>query len=99
VTVYVDALRDWGWKLRGQPQLSCHMLADTEAELHDMAYAIGMKRTWFQAPPKVSFPHYDLVASRRARAVQLGAVEVDRGELREVLKRLRATTAGEVADG
>jgi hypothetical protein len=87
--VYVDALQHWGWKLRGRSVESCHMLADTEAELHDMAYAIGMKRTWFQAPPKTAFPHYDLTASRRERAVQLGAKEVTRGELREVLVRLR----------
>jgi hypothetical protein len=97
MTVYVDALRNWGWKLRGRPVESCHMLADTEAELHTMAYAIGMKRAWFQAPPKTSFPHYDLTASRRERARQLGAVEVDRGGLREVLKRLRKQQAARPA--
>ncbi len=87
--VYVDALRSWGWQLRGHSVQSCHMLADDEEELHAMAEAIGMKRAWFQRPPKTSFPHYDLTASRRAKAIALGAREVDRMGLRELLQRLR----------
>jgi hypothetical protein len=53
----------------------CHLFADTEEELHAMAAAIGMRRSWFQNKP--GFPHYDLVMSRRKHAVSLGAVEVD----------------------
>ncbi len=71
MTVYVDELQryDHGPKcLRGG---SCHMMADTLEELHAMADAIGMKRTWFQP---LSSPHYDLTASRRAKAIALGAV-------------------------
>lgn len=52
------------------------MYADTDDELHEMALKIGMKRPWFQGPPEHSnLPHYDLVSSRRAAAVALGAIE------------------------
>src|SRR3546814_18930885 len=46
-----------------------------------------MDRNWFQP---LSFPHYDVSLSRRARAVQLGAIEVDRREGYEIRKRIRA---------
>ena len=82
MTVYVDALNDWGWRLGP----SCHLLADTDEELHEFAARIGMKRAWFQ--PK-STPHYDLTASRREKAVKLGAREVTRGELRALIRAKR----------
>jgi hypothetical protein len=46
-----------------------------EAELHRIAKVVGMKRGWFQ--DKVRFPHYDLVPSRRVKAIKAGAVEMD----------------------
>lgn len=49
-----------------------------------MAKAVGMKKAWFQDRPFL--PHYDLVASRRAKAVELGAVEVT---LKELVTRVR----------
>src|SRR3546814_5159965 len=64
-----------------------HMLADSLDDLHQRAAAIGMDRNWFQP---LSFPHYDVSLSRRARAVQLGAIEVDRREGYEIRKRIRA---------
>lgn len=51
----------------------CHMWADSLEELHEMADKVGMKRAWFQN--KESLPHYDLVPSRRARAIKHGAIE------------------------
>ena len=79
MTVYVDPLRSHGWKLRGHPQLNCHMFTDNKdlTELHDMAHNIGMKRSWFQDH---RVPHYDLTPKRRARAVELGAVELSRSD-------------------
>jgi chromosome condensin MukBEF complex kleisin-like MukF subunit len=67
----------------------CHMIADTQAELHAMALSIGMKREWFQEPPKASAPHYDVSKGRRAQAVRLGAVEVDRHGLVAKIQELR----------
>ena len=65
MTIYVDALEEWGWRMRGRTVASCHMFtnsADIE-ELHAFAAQLGMKRTWFQ--PHAVAPHYDLVKSRR----------------------------------
>lgn len=53
-----------------------HMWCDAGEEdaLHALAAKIGMRRAWFQAKP--GFPHYDLVPTKRAAAVALGAKEV-----------------------
>ena len=52
----------------------CHMWADTLEELHAMAEKLGLKRAWFQN--RESLPHYDLVPSKRKKAIQLGAKEI-----------------------
>jgi hypothetical protein len=82
VSVYVDGERNEFGRM-----VMCHMWADTLAELHQMADAIGMKREWFQP---LSFPHYDVSLSRRAVAVELGAVQVGRREGSEIRKRIFA---------
>lgn len=81
MTVYVDELINYGWKLRGHIVSSCHMISDNIdlQELHDMAKKIGMKREWFQDKP--NRPHYDLTASRRAKAVEFGVQEISQREL------------------
>lgn len=83
MTVYVDPLKDWGWRLGP----SCHMIADTDEELHAMADAVGMKRSWAQemGNPNRYMRHYDLVASRRKRAVALGAVEISHRQWAEMM--------------
>lgn len=70
--VYVDPAR---YPFKGH--IMCHMTADSLSELHDMAGRIGMRREWFQIPPKASFPHYDIPLPRRSLAVNLGAIEVN----------------------
>jgi hypothetical protein len=78
VSVYVDALRPcrrtrwWPWPA------SCHLLADDLEELHAFAHKLGLKREWFQ---KRSTPHYDLAPRRRALAIRLGAIEIDRAQV------------------
>lgn len=85
VTVYVDALVQWGapgqYRGPGSTQAErvgarnghmwCHMWADEPncVELHDVAQKIGLKRAWFQGN------HYDLTPARRALAVRAGAIE------------------------
>jgi hypothetical protein len=66
----------------------CHMLADTEEELHAMADKIGIARRWHQFPGSVK-SHYDICLTKRARAVQLGAKEIDRHELVALIRSRR----------
>lgn len=63
---------------------ACHMWADTEAELHEMARKIGLRRGWFQEHR--TLPHYDLTIRRRLAAVKAGAVPAS---LKEYLRRKR----------
>lgn len=85
MSVYVDHEQN-----QFRRMVMCHMFADTLPELHAMAEAIGMRRAWFQP---FSFPHYDVARGRRAEAVRLGAVEVDRREGSAIRRRLRGDAA------
>lgn len=62
MTVYVDDMRAPFGRM-----VMCHMIADTDAELHAMADRIGIARRWFQGD------HYDIALSKRALAVAAGA--------------------------
>lgn len=70
MSVYVDDMRA---PYRGM--IMCHMIADTEEELHQMADAIGVARRWYQGD------HYDIRLAMRTKAVKLGAIELTRMEL------------------
>lgn len=68
------------WRWRGRRW--AHLASDhSYAELHDIARRLGLKREWFQGD------HYDIPATVRERAVDLGAEEVS---ARELVRRLRA---------
>lgn len=71
MTVYVDNMRANFGRM-----VMCHMLATTDAELHAMADRIGVARRWWQSPAKSSGSHYDIALSKRALAIQAGAVEI-----------------------
>lgn len=83
MAVYVD---EPVWEWRGR--LWCHLLADSDEELHAFAAALGLRRAWFQerkaAPWKA---HYDIPRELRAEAVAAGAVEID---LRRVAAHIKA---------
>lgn len=83
MAVYVDNQR-----LPFRGMLMSHMVADTEAELHAMAGHLGLRRTWFQNKPRGT-PHYDVSVNMRERALQAGAIPVDREGLVGVIRRLR----------
>lgn len=71
--VYVDeAIFEWRGKVW------CHMFSHDLDALHSFARKLGLKRSWFQQPPKASWCHYDITTGKRHLAVALGAVEVDR---------------------
>jgi len=65
VTVYVDNMRRRVGRL-----IMCHMIADTQAELHEMADRIGVARRWHEGD------HYDIALCSRALAVSYGAKEI-----------------------
>lgn len=95
MSIYVDAaIHVW----RGKKW--CHMTADTEAELHDFAVNnLGLKRSWFQCPPKASMPHYDITESTRAIAIRKGAIELSPTEARQRFHDyLRANGKAKLAD-
>lgn len=80
MAVYVDDAR-----IRAQVgRLSatwCHMWADSEEELHAFALRLGLRRQWFQGPPRHFLWHYDVTETKRRRAMTLGAIEVHAGDL------------------
>lgn len=90
MSVYVDAmtpcLRSERWPYR----TSCHLFANTLAELHEAADRIGLKRVWFQGHPRL--PHYDLTAAKRVAAIRAGATGVGREFLVDFMRRKSEVT-------
>lgn len=70
--MYVDELPSSGW---GRWDGGAHMLGTDLDELHRFAAQLGLRRSWFQGDS--TFAHYDLTASKRALAVEAGAVEIE----------------------
>ena len=92
MSVYVDdAVTLW----RGERW--AHLMADTLAELHAMAAALGMPRRAFQ--DKTSGAHYDVTVALRERAIALGAIPIsrhhDRALVHAVIARAKAQGRGE----
>lgn len=83
MTVYVDTMR----AAYGQ-MIMCHMIADTDEELHEMADRIGVKRRWHQKAG-TAHSHYDICLSKRKLAIGFGAKVVTNRELVEVIQRKR----------
>ena len=92
MAVYVDELtvcvksKKWPYKY------SCHLVADDVAMLHYFAGRMGLKPAWFQDHSVL--PHYDLTKGMRMLAVKLGALEIDRESLGELMKKNRRRNAG-----
>lgn len=86
MTVYVDNMHALPMGRFGRMKMS-HMVADTLAELHEMADTIGVARRWYQGPPKTRHPHYDIAMSKRALAIAAGAVEVDIRAVPDIARR------------
>lgn len=83
MSVYVDHLRTpyGGMKMS-------HMLADTSAELLDMATKIGVRHKWLK---KYGQPdeHFDVCDSKRALAIEHGALRVSSSQLVRIIRRKR----------
>lgn len=83
MTVYVDDMQaPFG------TMVMCHMLADTDDELHAMADIIGVSRRWHQhaGTPK---SHYDIAINKRALAVKAGAVEITMSQTGKIVRAKR----------
>ena len=74
MTIYVDELPG-GW---GRWSGGAHMMGTDIHELHAFAIRLGLRREWFQDK---RLPHYDLTASKRAKALAAGAQKMELGEI------------------
>lgn len=94
MTVYVGEMfecipnRNWRY------QTACHMFADDEDELHELAQRIGLQRSWFQG--HTSLDHYDLTVSKRIQAIAAGAVPADRKTEVKYIREHRCRKMAEV---
>lgn len=75
MAVYVDDMR-----ARYGRMVMCHMAADTEDELHQMADRIGVARKWYQGD------HYDICRAKKKLAIQFGAKKVTRREMVQIVR-------------
>ena len=87
--VYVDDMHETELGRFGRMRM-CHMIADSDDELHAMADRIGVQRKWFQKPG-TERRHYDIATSKRALAVKAGAVEISMRQCSTMVARRRAT--------
>lgn len=85
MTVYIDDMRAPFGRL-----IMCHMIADSDCELHTMAERIGVARKWHQSPPKHD-SHYDVALSKRALAVEFGAIEISWRQCGSMVFKRRVT--------
>lgn len=56
-----------------------HMASTDLDSLHEMADKIGIRRKWFQN--KLGHPHYDICKSKKKKAIEFGAIEINDREL------------------
>lgn len=82
MAIYVDNV-----KIKWRGRVWCHLVAETLHELHSFARILGLKRSWFQAA--ASYPHYDVTAEVRAKALRLGAREGCRKEIMSCANALK----------
>lgn len=77
--VYIDDMQ-----ARYGRMIMCHMGADTTAELLEMARKIGVSDRWIQHAGTWK-EHFDICLSKRARAIEFGAIPLTRREYARVV--------------
>ena len=80
MAVYVDDMR-----AKYRRMIMCHMLADTDEELREMARKIGVPQKWHQGD------HFDICLEMKAKAVALGAIEITMRQC-AAMRRIRKIT-------
>ena len=64
--------------------IMCHMIADSTDELLKTADSIGVARKWIQKPGTAK-EHFDISLSKRQMAIKLGAQEISRRALAQII--------------
>jgi hypothetical protein len=100
MAIYVDAIWEHGKTAKMPYPRSCHMMADSRAELLAFAARLGLQARWLHKD------HFDITAPKRVLAVRLGALEMPGGGAGEgvrekvaFLRRIREQWAAEKGDG
>lgn len=97
MSVYVDALvpclRNASWKYDN----SCHLFGDTDEEVIEFGKKIGLKEHWYQRK-RHGLSHFDLNDSKRAMAVNAGAIQVSREFVFERIRRVRGVFSCEAGN-
>lgn len=75
MAVYVDDMRCPVGRL-----ILCHMVGDSEPELHAMADRIGLPRRYWDGD------HYDICLAKRKLAVKAGAIEITKRQAARLLR-------------
>lgn len=89
MAIFVDEMVNNLWKIRGRIVKNCHMCSDKDTEeLLEFAEKIGLKRKWLQTS-RSGLIHFDLVESKRKRAVELGAIPLTNREAHKIWEKLR----------
>ena len=78
MAVYVD-----NFNAPYRRMIMCHMIADTQTELLEMADKIGVQRKWIQdfGTPR---EHFDICLSKKKKAIDFGAKEINMRELARI---------------
>ena len=84
MSVYVDTMRASYGRM-----VMCHMIADSTEELLAMVDRIGVARKWIQ-DAGTHREHFDIALSRKALAIQAGAIEVSWRDLAIKIRDRRA---------
>ena len=92
MSVYVDELMNCLQSRKWPYRKSCHLVADSIKELAAFSVLMGLKKEWFQNNP--TLPHFDLTEGMRRKAVSLGAIEIDRQQMVEIIRKNRTKEAG-----
>jgi len=62
----------------------CHMIADSNEELLQMAARIGVNKKWIQYPGTAN-EHFDICLSKKKKGIELGAKEINFREYAEIV--------------
>lgn len=81
--VYVDNMQATYGRMK-----MCHMLADTTEELLAMVDQIGVDRRWIQKPG-TPYEHFDIAMTKRARAIEAGAIAVSKRDIGMLIRKRR----------